>query len=191
MRRLPRWLAWHGAAAVAGVLTVGVAGMAPAAAATGPVSATPEPGTPQLATTTTTEQVRQLADCGGIMYAVGTFTSISQGATTVTRNNVFSFSDTAPYTVTSWNPDVNGTVNTIAFSPSCSDAYIGGKFTQVGSTAVKNIAEIDTTTGAVVGTFKSNASGQIETIVAAKGHLLIGGSFKGSMAAAPTPTTSA
>ena len=179
MHKRPRWLAWHGAAAVVAVLAVGVAGMAPAAAATGPVSATPAAGTPQLATTGTTEQIRQLVDCGGTMYAVGTFTQISQGATTFTRNNVFSFSDTAPFTVTSWNPNVNGTVNTIAFNGSCTDAYIGGKFTMVGSTAVKNIAEINTTTGAVVAAFKSNASGQVESILAAKGHLLTGGFFKG------------
>ena len=181
MRTLPRWLAWHGAAAVVAVLAVGAAGMTPAGAATGPVSATPASGTPELATTgTTTEQIRQLVDCGGTMYAVGTFTSIGQGASTFTRNNVFSFSDTAPYTVTSWNPNVNGEVNTIAFNGgNCADAYIGGKFTTVGSTAVKNIAEINTTSGAVVSTFKSNSSGQVETILAAKGHLLTGGFFKG------------
>ena len=179
MRKLPRWLAGHGAAAVVAVLAVGVAGMAPAAAATGPVSATPAAGTPQLATTGTTEQIRQLVDCGGTMYAVGTFTQISQGGTTFTRNNVFSFNDTAPFTVTSWNPNVNGTVNTIAFNGNCTDAYIGGKFTMVGSTAVKNIAEINATTGAVVAAFKSNASGQVESILAAKGHLLTGGFFKG------------
>jgi hypothetical protein len=48
----------------------------PATAATGPVSSTPAAGTPQLATTGTTEQVRQLVQCGGTMYAVGSFTSI-------------------------------------------------------------------------------------------------------------------
>jgi hypothetical protein len=188
MRRLPRWLAWHGAAAVAAVLTVAAAGLAPAAAATGPVSAAPAAGTPQLATTTTTEQVRQLADCGGNMYAVGTFTSISASNGAFTRNNIFKFSDTAPFAVDpSWDPNVNGTVNTIAFNASCSDAYIGGHFTQVGSTAVKNIAEISTTTGAVVSAFKSNASGTVNTILAASGHLLVGGAFKGINGSSANP----
>jgi hypothetical protein len=185
MRIRPRWLAGRGASAAVAVLAVGAAGVAPAAAATGPVSAAPAAGTPQLVTTgTTTEQIRQVADCGGTMYAVGTFTQISgfngTATQTFTRNNAFSFSDTAPYQVTAWNPNVNGEVNTIAFaSGNCADAYIGGKFTQVGSTAVKNIAEINTTTGNVVPAFKSNASGQVETILAAKGHLLTGGFFKG------------
>jgi hypothetical protein len=177
MRRFGRWLTFNGAG-VAAVLVVGATGLAPAGAATGPVSATPAAGTPQLALTGTTEQIRQLADCGGTMYAVGTFTLISQGTTTFTRNNVFSFSDTAPYTVTSWNPNVNGTVNSIAFNGgNCADAYIGGTFTSIGGTAVKNLAEINTTTGAVVPAFGVNTNWQVETLLAASGHLLVGGLF--------------
>jgi hypothetical protein len=155
----------------------------PAMAQTGPVSPKPEAGTPTLAATSTTETIRQVAKCGGTMYAVGTFTKIS-GSTgtstkTFTRNNVFSFSATAPFAVTSWNPKVNGTVNTIAFSGgNCATAYIGGQFTGVGGTRVQNIAAVDTTTGAVVSAFKHNAGGQVETILAVNGHLLTGGLFK-------------
>src|SRR5215472_17215443 len=64
------------------LIAVGAAGAlclpaAPAVAATGPVSPTPMAGTPTLvATGTTTETIRQVADCGGTMYAVGSFTSI-------------------------------------------------------------------------------------------------------------------
>src|SRR5262249_59926313 len=79
--RMPKLggLAWTGAGTVAAVLAVGAAGLSPAAAA-GPVSAVPAAGTPQLAPTgTTTEQIRQLVACGGTVYAVGSFTSISQG----------------------------------------------------------------------------------------------------------------
>ena len=157
---------------------------APALAQTGPVSPAPVAGTPTLVPNGTTEEIRQLADCGGTIYAVGTFTTISgfDGASvqTFTRNNIFSFSETAPFAVTSWDPNVNGTVNTIAFNNgNCADAYIGGQFTSVGGTPVKNIAEIDTSTGAVVPAFKSNAGGQVETILAANGHLLTGGFFKG------------
>jgi len=112
------------------------------------------------------------------MYAVGTFTQISWGGKTYPRNNVFSFSATSPFTITGWNPNVNGAVNSIAFNGSnCSDAYIGGQFTSVGGTAVKNIAEIDTTSGSVAPAFGHNASGQVETLLAVNGHLLTGGAF--------------
>ena len=154
---------------------LGVAGTA--SAATGPVSSTPASGTPQLNATGTTEQVRQLVQCGGTMYAVGSFTSIKRFSTTYTRDNAFSFSASSPYTVTDWNPDVNGTVNSIAFSPDCSTAYLGGKFTSIGGTAVKNIAAVSTSTGAVISTFGSNANGQVATLLMVNGHLLTGGYF--------------
>ena len=58
-----------------------------------------------------------LVACGGVMYAVGSFTSISQGGVTHPVHNVISFSATAPFTLTGWAPDVNGVVNSIAFAP--------------------------------------------------------------------------
>ena len=49
----------------------------------------------------------------------------------------------------------------------------------MGGAAAKNIAEISTTTGALVPGFKDNAAGQVETILAVDGHLLTGGFFTG------------
>ena len=46
--------------------------------------------------TGTPEQVRRVVECGGTMYAVGTFTEISRDGTGYARDNAFSFSDTAP-----------------------------------------------------------------------------------------------
>lgn len=150
------------------------------------VLAKPVTGTPHFSVTDTnpTEQVRQLVQCGGTMYAVGSFYNILQGSSTFARQNAFSFSATAPFTVTSWAPQVNGTVNSIAFqNGNCSDAYIGGSFTSINGTAVKNIAEINTTTGAVVKSFAHNASAQVDTLSvvttqALKTHLLVGGYYK-------------
>lgn len=155
----------------------------------GVVLATPPASLPHFpASTSQIEQVRQLVQCGGTMYAVGSFTTIQQGSTIYTRNNIFSFSATAPYTLSSWAPNVVGTygttdnasdvLNTIAFvNGNCADAYIGGHFSSVNGTAVKNIAEIDTTTGNVVTSFKSSASGAVETLAGAGNHLLAGGRF--------------
>ncbi len=112
------------------------------------------------------------------MYAVGTFTSIKRESSSYTRDNIFSFSATSPYTVTSWNPDVNGIVNSIAFNGSnCADAYIGGIFTSVDGTTVKNIAEVSTSTGAVVPGFAHSANGQVETLLGAEGHIIVGGYY--------------
>jgi hypothetical protein len=174
------------AALIAGIAAVACCLPAPASAApaspalAGAVSPVPANGTPTLVDTGTTEQIRQLVQCGGTMYAVGTFTEIKQGSTTYTRNNAFSFSATAPFAVTSWDPDVNGTVDTVAFNGTdCSTAYLGGHFTTVGGAAAKNIAAVDTATGALVPGFKDNASGEVETLAVVNGHLLAGGAFKG------------
>jgi hypothetical protein len=194
MRFTVRWKTSGGAVLTAAALAVGLAGYAaPAGAApaagnsspaaltaSGGVSAEAAVGTPQLNKTGTTQEVvRELVQCGNTMYAVGRFTSISQGSTIYSRNNIFSFSATAPYAVTtSWAPNVNGQVNAIAFNGSdCSHAYIGGKFTSVNGTTVSNIAEIDTTTGNVVPGFGTNADNEVWTMVYANGHLLTGGDF--------------
>jgi hypothetical protein len=174
-----KWWLMRRAGVIAGAVAVCVAGSTAALAAgpAGPVSSTPA-ATPQLNTTGTTEQVRQLVQCGGTMYAVGTFTSIKQSNTIYARNNAFSFSATAPYAMTTWNPNVNGEVNSIAFNGSnCADAYIGGKFTAVGSTKVADIAEVSTSTGAVVSGFGHTANGAVETLAVSNGHLLTGGFF--------------
>jgi len=149
------------------------------AVATGPVSATPATGTPQLVKTSSQEQIRQLVKCGSTMYAVGSFTEISQGGTTYSRNNVFSFSTTAPYTVSGWNVNVNGKVNTIGFTSGhgCGYAFLGGNFTSVHGTPATNIAEVSTTTGAVVTSFGHNANGPVDTIFGYLDHLLVGGEF--------------
>src|ERR1700727_2128998 len=178
MRRLVPGVLLASAASASLVLSgLAPASAAPQAAPTGPVTANPA-ATPQLNATGSVEQVRQLVQCGSTMYAVGTFTSIKKGSTTYARNNAFSFSATAPYTVTSWNPNVNGIVNTVAFNgTNCADAYLGGKFTSVNGTKVGNLAEGSTSTGAVVTAFGHTANGQVETLLGAGGHILAGGYY--------------
>jgi hypothetical protein len=178
-------------AVIAGIAAVGccalqvpaiaTAASAPArkAAQTGPVSSTPATGTPKLSATGTTETVRQLVQCGPNMYAVGSFSEIQRFTTIYPRNNIFSFSATSPFKVTSWAPNVNGEIDSIAFNGSnCNDAYIGGQFTSVNGTKVANFAEISTTTGNVVSGFDNQVGGgHIDTLLVVKGHLLVGGTF--------------
>jgi hypothetical protein len=161
-------------------------GMAPAGAAavsiatgqTGPVTASPA-NTPQLNANGAVEQVRQIVQCGSTMYAVGTFTSIKHNSTVYTRNNVVSFGAASPYNVTTWAPDVNGIVNSIAFNgTNCADAYIGGRFTAVNGTKVGDLAEVSTAgTGALVTTFGHTANGQVNTLLGFNGHILAGGYY--------------
>ncbi len=180
MQGLGRLLLRNAPVAVLCALTASAAGLMPevAAAQSGPASPNPDTGTPALAPTGTTEQVRQLVACNGVMYAVGSFTEISQGGQTFTRDNIFSFSQAAPYKITSWAPDVNGTVNSIQLTSDCSHAFIGGKFTKVDGSAAGNIAYIRTYNNTMVQDWAHDANGLVDTILrTANGHLLVGGQF--------------
>ena len=188
-----------GALAVAGALAVGAAGYAAPASASrtatsptqpqppGAVSPTPVAGTPTLVHNTgkTKDYIRQLVQCGSTMFAVGTFSQVVWNGTTYQRSNAFSFSANSPYTITSWAPQVNGEVNSIAFNEissgnyDCTHAYIGGSFTAVGSAPARYIAAIDTTAGALVPGFgTATTGGQVETLLGVAGpHILVGGHF--------------
>ena len=170
------------AAGSAGFAIPGSAGVSAASAASGGVSPTPANGTPQLVAPSgkrATENVKQLVKCGNQIYAVGDFQTITQAGHTHTRNNIFSFSASPPYTLSKMMVGVNGPVNSIAFTRhrGCADAYIGGSFTSVHGTTARNIAEVNTSTGAVVTSFGHNANGTVNTLIGYNNHLLAGGTF--------------
>src|SRR5215472_6358103 len=194
MRRPHRLLLWNGAGAATLAAIAYVLAPAPAAAASpaasGPaadpaavasphhVSPDPAKGTPALvATGKKIQLVRQIVQCGGTMYAVGRFAEISQNGTTYQRSGAFSFGAKAPYKVTSWNPQVNGEVDSIALTGDCSHAYIGGRFTKVGGKRVNDIAEIRTKGNILVTQWGHNSNGEVNTLLLAGGHLLAGGFF--------------
>ena len=177
MAGLGRWLLRGAPGAALCALAAGVCA-GTASAQTGPVSPVPATGTPALAPTGVTEQVRQLVECGGTMYAVGSFTQISQGGVTYPRANIVSFSATAPYAITSWTPSTNGTVNSIQLTSGCTHAYIGGSFTTVDGAAASNIAYIRTYNNTMVQDWAHNASKAVNTLLLTpNGHLLAGGDF--------------
>ncbi|HUC58319.1 MAG TPA: hypothetical protein VMA95_13025 [Streptosporangiaceae bacterium] len=145
----------------------------------GPVQLKPMTTTPHLLPTASpAQQVRQLVQCKGTMFAVGTFSTIEQGTQTYARQNAMSFKATSPFTVSSWAPKINGEVNSIAFNGSdCADAYIGGTFTKVNGTAVQYIAEISTQTGAVIKQFAHSANKTVDTLLGVGGRILAGGDY--------------
>jgi len=183
MRHPGSWRLGGGVGAVAGALLLSVSGFAVPASAvqtaqTGGASPTPVTGYPALTTSGPYEAVRELKQCGDTMFAVGQFTHITQSGTTYTRDNVFSFSASPPYTLTSWAPDINGIVDAISFDGgNCSNAYLAGNFTKIGSITAAHIAEVNSTTGAVVSSFAHSANGEIYTLALSGSHLLAGGAF--------------
>ena len=166
---------------IAGTVAVSVLGVtAPALAGSGPVSTTPASGTPALPGTPATRPSRSgnWRQCGGTMYAVGSFTTVNQGGVSFTRHNAFSFSATAPYKITSWAPDIDGKVNSIAFNGTgFGNAYLGGIFTNVNAQKAEHIIEVSASTGKINFAFAKNVNGQVNTLVAYRGRILAGGNF--------------
>lgn len=160
-------------------VSVLVAGASPAWAA-GPVQTNPANWTPQMTAPLGGGYVRQLTPCGPNMYAVGTFSqfkSPADGGAVFARNNAMSFNGTTGQ-MTAFNPNTNGTVNSIALNPAdCGTAYIGGKFTTVGGQPATNIAAVDTATGALKTGFKRSAGGQVNALLYTHGEVLVGGYF--------------
>jgi hypothetical protein len=151
----------------------------------GAVSCRPADGTPHLpASTPHTWTIRQLVQCGSMMYAVGKFGSVtgydarSGSMATFRRNNAFSFSATPPFAVSAWDPSTDGKVNSVAVGGGhCATAYLGGGFRSVHGTPARDIAAVTTTTGAVRTGFAHHANGQVETVLLAARRLLVGGFF--------------
>jgi hypothetical protein len=164
------------------VAVLALAGVTTAHAATAPVARTQKVGevpagyTPWLLKTTASQYVRQFVQCGDTMYAVGTISDIGQGSNTYTRGNAFSFSATTG-AVTAWDPHANARVYSIALSPDCSTAYLGGSFTSLNGVPANHIAAVDTTTGAIKPEFAHNANSEVNTVLYTRGMLLVGGTF--------------
>ena len=117
----------------AGALATSSVGAAPL----GPVSRPPRSTRPQLANTGTTSRSARWCSAAtrSTRSAASPRSSGSEPPTPATTSSAST--PPSPYQVTTWDPNVNGEVNSIGFNGSdCSHAYIGGSFTSVGSTAV-------------------------------------------------------
>ncbi|MFZ2016464.1 MAG: hypothetical protein WAV00_21810 [Nocardioides sp.] len=148
---------------VAGLGLAMTLGLPAAAANAATVKTTPASWTPYLLKSPVSQVVEELEPCNGVMYAVGTMTAIGRGSATYTRSNAFSFSATTGV-MTSWAPQVNGTVRSIAFSPDCSTAYLGGIFSSVNGVAATNLVAVDTATGAVRTAFNRHTNAAVYTV---------------------------
>jgi hypothetical protein len=155
-------------------------------APTGSVGCRADRGTPHFpATSHRTEQVRQLVQCGGTIYAAGTFREIigysarRHVLVTFHRRNAFSFQATRPFAVSGWDPNVNGEVNSIALDSRCRTAYLGGSFSRVHGKTAHNIVRVNASTGTVWTGFAHNANDVVETLLLHDGTLLAGGFFTG------------
>jgi RHS repeat-associated protein len=142
--------------------------LAPSACWASPPSSTPSSGFPTL----TSGAINAIAaDGSGGWYVGGSFTSIGGQ----TRNNAAHI--LANGTVDSWNPNLNGAVNTIAVSGT--NVYLGGAFTTVGGQTRNRAAAVGT--NGTLQTWNPNVSGgtgpTVSALAISGSTVYLGGTF--------------
>jgi hypothetical protein len=94
-------------------------------------------------TVSTNDYVRDLLLVGNRLYLVGAFGSVNG----VPRHNAAAVDATTGAVDPTFNPNTDAVVNTVAISRDRTRLYLGGNFTQVGSTSRPFLAEVDPATG--------------------------------------------
>jgi hypothetical protein len=121
--------------------------------------------------------VTALAVSGDTVYVGGYFTAITDSFGTQTRNRLAAIDSSG--NVTSWDPQANNDVNTIAVSGSM--VYVGGRFTSFGggATARNRLAAFDTSSLSpeVPTSWDPSASSVVSTIAVSGNMVYVGGYF--------------
>jgi hypothetical protein len=125
----------------------------------------------------TNGRVNAIVIRNGVIYLGGRFTAVRPAGSSsgsVTRNHAAALS-LATGQVLSWNPDVNGTVQSLAAGNGL--VYLGGSFSNVGGTSRTRLAAVDATSGAVVSGFNPRPSGTVNSLALSGNTLYAGGNF--------------
>ena len=118
------------------------------------------------------------------MYLGGLFAGTNSVNGTTTRNRAAKVDTTNGTVDSSWDPNLNGSVLTIAVSGS--SVYLGGAFSGAnsvnGNTTRNRAAEVDTTNGTVDSSWDPNISGNVNAIAVSGSSVYLGGDFNGANA---------
>ena len=134
----------------------------------------PSTGAPLTWNPNSNGAVYTLTVSGSLVYAGGAFTSI--GGQVRNRLAALDAYSTSSAAATSWNPDLNGTVLSLAISGST--VYAGGSFTTVnGVNANRNNAAAFDSTTATVTNWNPDANGPVTAILPTASGVYIGGEF--------------
>jgi hypothetical protein len=179
---------------LAGVLAIGVAGvafaaagLAPASAAvsqSGPVLQSPVAWTPNLFGGT----VRGTVIVGNEVVSGGSFTSACQAGpkadgyckpgTKVTRTYIVAYAMNTGVISKTFNPTLDGEIYQLAAGPS-GTVYVAGAFTHANGKYHRGIVELSVSNGAVVTGFKATLNNGFARTIAVHGNeLYVGGEFK-------------
>ena len=160
------------------VTGVGTANASPAIAL---VSTNPVNYTPNI----NQGAVFKMAEANGMLYAGGSFTTVTAAAGTTpqgtfTRNKFVAF-NAANGNISTFAPVFNGDVWAIV--PSGGSLYVGGNFSTVNGVARRALVKIDATTGAVDTNFNARLTNNVSEAAIVSGRLIVSGVFGKKIAA--------
>jgi Malectin domain len=137
----------------------------------GVVSAHPVSWTPQV----TNGAVIAITQIGNRIIAAGNFTTVKQTTTSanITRNRMFAFDATTGAIDMTFNPNFNGSINSIDTDGTY--IYAGGSFTTVGGASAPRVAKLTAAGALVPGLPTPNKS--VNEVVVRGSRLYIGGAF--------------
>ncbi len=120
---------------------------------------------------------------GSTVYVGGGFANArpagaAPGTSLSPRANLMAY-DITTGVMTGWNPGTNGQVLALALSPDGSRLYAGGAFTAAAGQTRYRIAAFDTSTGALVSSFRPQVNGKVLGIAATRDTVYLTGEFTG------------
>ncbi|THG30800.1 hypothetical protein [Naasia lichenicola] len=163
------------------LVAAGLAVALPAQADTSPASGVPATvSSDPLPTAQVDGVVWSTAIAGSTVYAGGDFdyarpAGAALGSNQSRRYNLMAFS-LSTGVMTSFAPNVNGAVLSVAVSPDGSTLYIAGSFTQVNGSTRNRVAAFSTSNGSLK-SWAPSVNAKVSAIKATNSTVFIGGSF--------------
>jgi hypothetical protein len=138
------------------------------------VSPLPGTNTPNVLNGT----VYAVAQVGGEIVVGGSFTQVAnRGGTTYNISNLFAFNARTGLVDTSFRPNPDNTVYSLAAAPSGTAVFAGGTFTNIAGKPIKRLAKLNLANGAPTARFSATIQATwVESLVVVRGELYIGGS---------------
>jgi len=119
---------------------------------------------------------------GDRVYVGGSFSTArpaGQSSGGSTRRNLLAYDLNTGALISSFAPNLNGEVKSVALSPDGTRLYVGGAFTTVDGQTRKRIAAFNAQTGALIANFAPPVNYDVNAIVATNTTVYAGGNFAG------------
>ncbi|MCB0911275.1 MAG: PKD domain-containing protein, partial [Propionibacteriaceae bacterium] len=123
---------------------------------------------------------------GNTVYAGGRFTyarpaGAAAGTNQTARNNLLAYDIRTGELITSFAPNLNGQVLSVAASPDGSRIYVAGDFTSANGVARRRLAAYSTATGALITSFNPSGPNSLaRAVIATNDTVYVGGGFLGA-----------